>query len=205
MLYDEAAVFAKLEVTPEQVADFKGLKGDPSDNIPGVPGVGEKTAVKLLAEFASVAGIYERLEEVNPPKLREKLRENEAAARQSKWLATIVTDVPLDFKLADTYASRYRRDAAVALFRELEFFSLVDKLPKRLELDPGSVVGGNAVNNSVKFDGTLAGAAPPLVNVAVDPLASPCETPSPCLTAANASASSLSFSPIICSRACQAC
>jgi len=138
MLYDEAAVYDKLEVNPPQVADFKGLKGDPSDNIPGVPGVGEKTAVKLISEFASVEGIYQRLEEVEPSKLREKLRENEDKARLSKELATIVTDVPLEFNPGDCHASRYQREPAVALFRELEFFSLIDKLPAAPSGETGS-------------------------------------------------------------------
>ena len=68
MLYDEAAVIQKYSLKPEQIADFKALKGDPSDNIPGVPGIGEKTAVKLLQQFGSIEQIYEHIDEVAPPK-----------------------------------------------------------------------------------------------------------------------------------------
>ncbi|MFC2019823.1 5'-3' exonuclease H3TH domain-containing protein, partial [Chloroflexota bacterium] len=76
MLYDEAAVSEKYAVSPDQIADFKGLKGDSSDNIPGVPGVGEKTAVSLLQQFGSMEQIYARIDEVTPPKLRDTLKDN---------------------------------------------------------------------------------------------------------------------------------
>jgi DNA polymerase-1 len=81
VLYDEDAVRQRYDLEPEQMADFKALKGDPSDNIPGVPGIGEKTAVKLIHQFGSVDGIYQRIEEVEPPKIREALKANEQLAR----------------------------------------------------------------------------------------------------------------------------
>ena len=77
MNYDVAAVVERYELQPEQIADFKGLKGDTSDNIPGVPGIGDKTATKLLQEFGTVEAIYERIEDVTPEKLRENLRVHE--------------------------------------------------------------------------------------------------------------------------------
>jgi DNA polymerase-1 len=129
-LYDEAAVNEKYGVAPEHIADLKGLVGDPSDNIPGVPGVGKKTAAKLISQFGSVEEIYAHLDEVSPPKLQALLRQHEEIARQSKELATIVTQVPLTLHLDTCHLSHYDRQRVAELFRELEFFSLLAKLPE---------------------------------------------------------------------------
>ena len=128
-LYDAAAVLAKYEVPPEHIADYKALKGDPSDNIPGVKGIGEKTAVKLIQQFGSIEQIYEHLDEVTPPKLQALLRENREVARQSKILTTIVTKAPVTLNLEEAQASHYNRSKVADLFRELEFASLLNKLP----------------------------------------------------------------------------
>jgi len=109
IIYDEAAVQQRYELAPGQLADFKGLKGDPSDNIPGVRGIGEKTATKLIKEFGSIEGIYQHLDEVTPPKARETLRQNEQEARQSKELVTIDTEVPIAFDLDASRVSTYER------------------------------------------------------------------------------------------------
>ena len=129
VLYDEKKVVERYGVTPAQIADFKGLKGDPTDNIPGVPGVGDKTASKLLQQFGSVDNLYCHLDEVGPPRLQALLREHEAQARQSVELARIVTDVPIKLDLKECERSSYDREAVVALFRELEFSSLLERLP----------------------------------------------------------------------------
>jgi len=129
-LYDEAAVKQKYGVKPEQIADFKALKGDPSDNIPGVTGIGEKTAAKLIQQFSSIDQIYARIDEVTPPKLQALLQQNEAQARLSKELATIVTRTPITLNLDDCQVSQYDRRQVTELFRELEFFSLLPKLPE---------------------------------------------------------------------------
>ncbi len=129
-LYDEAAVSEKYGVKPEQIADFKGLMGDPSDNIPGVSGIGEKTAVKLLQQFGSIEQIYEHIDQVTPAKLQALLQENEAIARQSKELATIVTKTPVSLNLDDCHTGQYDRHMVTELFRELEFASLLPKLPQ---------------------------------------------------------------------------
>ncbi|MFH1381745.1 MAG: DNA polymerase I [Chloroflexota bacterium] len=134
MLYDDAAVLEKYGVKPEQIPDLKALVGDPSDNIPGVHGVGDKSAVKLIQQFGSVEQIYEHLDEVSPPRLQQLLRDNEAAARQSKELATIVTQVPVTLDLEACQVSHYDRARLVELFRELEFFSLLPKLPGMAEM-----------------------------------------------------------------------
>src|SRR4030042_1996293 len=105
------------------------MVGDPSDNIPGIPGIGEKTAVKLIQQFGSVEDVYKHLEEVTPPKTKEILQNNAEIARQSKELATIVTETPVTLNLDDCRVTRYDRQKAAELFRELEFFSLLPKLP----------------------------------------------------------------------------
>lgn len=128
-LHDAASAAEKYGVQPAQIPDIKGLAGDATDNIPGVPGVGEKTAAKLIQQFGSVEGIYERLNEVMPEKLRGTLKAQESQARQSKRLATIVTDVPIKFDLESCRAGSYDRDAVVQLFRELEFFKVLNRLP----------------------------------------------------------------------------
>ncbi len=137
-LYDVAAVNAKYGVSPEQVPDLKGLKGDPSDNIPGVAGVGDKTAARLVQEFGTVEGVYQRIDDVTPPKLQETLRAGEAQARQGKRLATIITDVPLEFDPASCTVGGYDRGRLLQLLRELEFFRVLDRLP---ELQNGQTAG----------------------------------------------------------------
>jgi len=128
-LFDAAAVEEKYGVSPERITDLKALTGDKSDNIPGVPGIGEKTAVKLISEFGSIDDIYKHLDEVTPDKVREKLRDNEKVARQSKELATIVTKTPVTLDMDACRASGFDRQKAADFFRELEFFSLLPKLP----------------------------------------------------------------------------
>jgi DNA polymerase-1 len=137
-LYDEAAVSQKYGVDPEQVADLKGLMGDSSDNIPGVSGIGPVTAAKLIQQFGSIDRIYAHIDEVTPAKLGDTLRQNEATARQSKELATIITQVPVTLNLDDCQVSRFERRQVTELFRELEFFSLLSKLPEVQGVTPGT-------------------------------------------------------------------
>lgn len=91
----------KYGLKPEQIIDMKGLMGDSADNIPGVPGIGEKTAVKILTAFPTVEAAYEHLEEVEPKRARELLRANPELAKLSKQLATIKTDCEIDVTLED--------------------------------------------------------------------------------------------------------
>ena len=104
--------------------DYKALKGDPTDNIPGVPGVGEKTAAKLIREFGTLEALYERIDEVKPDKLREKLIENREAVFMGKDLTTIVRDLPVDFDLEAARLGDYDRETVIRLFREYEFRTL---------------------------------------------------------------------------------
>jgi len=140
MLYDEAAVSQKYGIGPEHIVDLKALVGDTSDNIPGVSGIGNKTAVKLIQQFGSLEEIYAHIDEVTPDKLQTLLRENEAIARQSKKLATIDTRTPVSLNLDDCQISHYDRNEVAQLFRELEFFSLLPKLPEAGETIPGAAI-----------------------------------------------------------------
>jgi len=138
IIYDEAKVRERYSLTPNQIADLKGLKGDPSDNIKGVPGVGEKTATNLLHQFGSVEGIYENIDQVTPPRIQQKMAENKEAAMLSKWLTTIATNAPIELNLDACLIHAYNRDDVVKLFRKLEFNSLLSKLPQ--ESDAKSAV-----------------------------------------------------------------
>jgi DNA polymerase-1 len=104
-LFDDAAVVAKYGIKPEHISDYKALKGDPSDNIPGVRGIGEKTAIKLIQQIGGIDDIYRRLDEVKPEKLQQLMRDNEGEARRCKVLSTIVTVVPVKLNLADAETS----------------------------------------------------------------------------------------------------
>ena len=110
--------------------DFKGLKGDASDNIPGVPGIGEKTAVKLLNQYPTIEAIYDHLDEVTPARAQKALTENRAAAFHSKEMATIRHDVPVEIDIDGAELQDYDRGTVVELFRNLEFRSLINRLPE---------------------------------------------------------------------------
>ncbi len=128
VIYDEARVMERYGLRPDQMLDYKALKGDTSDNIPGVPGVGEKTAISLLQQFGTLDGIYEHLEEVKG-KLRERLDEHRESAFMSREVGRIVTDLPVELGLDEARTGRYDRRAVAQRFRELEFRSLIDRLP----------------------------------------------------------------------------
>ena len=139
--YTEEEVKARYGIKPEQVVDFKGLKGDPSDNIPGVPGIGEKTASMLIQEYGSIEDLYKKIEKETgksklSPKLKEKLTENKDQAFFSKKLATIIRDVDIDFRLdgAD-WRENLDRQELERIFKEFGFYSLVKRLD---ELDIGT-------------------------------------------------------------------
>jgi DNA polymerase-1 len=135
-LFDGEAVHQKYGVKPENITDYKALLGDPSDNIPGVRGIGKVSAAKLVEQFGSIEQIYTHIDEVAPAKLQALLRENEEVARQSKELATIITEVPVSLNLDDCQTGHYDRQKVTELFRELEFFSLLPKLPEVKEARP---------------------------------------------------------------------
>jgi DNA polymerase I len=127
--YDWEAVIEKVGVPPNQVIDFKGLKGDASDNIPGVPGVGDKTATKLLQQYPTVEAIYDDLPAIKPAGLQLKLQTNEAQAHLSKMLATIDCDVDMGFDIADCHLKKMPNPADVlAFFQEFELNQFVKNI-----------------------------------------------------------------------------
>ncbi|MFD3445345.1 DNA polymerase I [Microbacteriaceae bacterium 4G12] len=128
--YTPAALFEKYNLTPEQIIDMKGLMGDTSDNIPGVPGVGEKTAIKLLKEFTTLENVFVNLEQVSGKKLKEKLEANEEQALMSKKLATIHTHAPIDVHVENIEYKGYEVQDVLPLFQNLGFNSLLDKFGK---------------------------------------------------------------------------
>ncbi len=122
-----AFIQEKYGLTPQQIIDMKGLMGDSSDNIPGVPGVGEKTAVKLLKEHGSVESLYAAMDTLKASKMKEKLVANEEQAIMSKKLATIFTDAPIEVALADLAYTGPNEEALMNVWRELGFKSLLEK------------------------------------------------------------------------------
>ena len=127
-LYDESKFREEYGFEPKKLIDLKALMGDSSDNIPGVAGVGPKTAKELLAKFGSLDGVYENIGDPSiRPKLREKLVADQKNAYLSYELATIVSEAPIDFEPKDAIVRPYDRPALYALFQRLEFVKLIDK------------------------------------------------------------------------------
>jgi DNA polymerase-1 len=124
------------------VPDLKALSGDTSDNIKGVPGIGEKTAQRLLADFETVEGLYARIDDV-PARWRTTLAEHEGQVRSNKRLATIDCHVPIELDLEAARLEGYDRAKVLTLFQELEFRTLVDKMPQVGEPDRSAGAGEN--------------------------------------------------------------
>jgi len=128
--YDEEAVHRRYELAPQQLIDLKALVGDSSDNIPGVRGVGDKTATPLLQRYGSLEVVYQHLDEITPKRAKDALEKGRADAFLSKRLVTIRTDVPATL---DTSAARFGdfdQEKVTKLFHELEFRSLISRLPR---------------------------------------------------------------------------
>jgi DNA polymerase-1 len=129
--YNPGKVEERYGLTPKQMIDLKGLMGDASDNIPGVPGIGEKTALKLMHEYGSIDNIYQNLDKLSP-KMRDKLTENHEMAYLSQKLATIVTDVPFALDLSHCHYGDPDYENLLALFRKLEFRALAKSLMEKM-------------------------------------------------------------------------
>ena len=145
-IIDEKKFKEKYGFEPSTLIDYKALAGDASDNIPGVFGIGEKTATGLLQQFGSVEQLYEHLADI-PQNVRTKLAEGHQDAVLSKKLATIVTDVPLELDVDACSINNFDRKKAEKVFGELEFKSLLHRLP-------GSTVGTEPVSENGMFDTT---------------------------------------------------
>ncbi|URM33857.1 DNA polymerase I [Cytobacillus firmus] len=126
--YTPAHIDEKYGITPDRIIDMKGLMGDSSDNIPGVPGVGEKTALKLLKEFGTLEELLESVDKVNGKKLKEKLEEFRDQALMSKELATITREAPVEIKIEDIEYEGFEKEKVKGIFKELGFNSLLEKI-----------------------------------------------------------------------------
>ena len=120
-------VLDKYQVTPKEFIDLKGLMGDPSDNIPGVPGVGEKTATKLITAYHSIENLYEHIDEMKKSKVKTSLIENRDLAMLSKELATICTDCDLDFNIQEATIDNLYNEEVYLWFKRLEFKNLLKR------------------------------------------------------------------------------
>ncbi len=147
--YDEAAVEARFGVTPEQYAAFKALVGDTSDNIPGVPGIGDKTAAKLLSQFGSLEELFRNVSAVTPQRAQSALAASRDQVKASEQLSSVVTDVPLQLTLEDCTIGNYDHDRILSLLKELEFNSLINRLPPILQNDPPPSASDTAPSSEI--------------------------------------------------------
>ncbi|HSR33160.1 MAG TPA: 5'-3' exonuclease H3TH domain-containing protein, partial [Anaerolineae bacterium] len=129
IIYDEDRIRQRYGLAPEQLVDYKALTGDTSDNVPGVRGVGDKTAIKLLQQYGDLEAIYDHLDEVSSTRFRNALQQGRDDAFLSKHLVTIVRDVPVRLDLEACRVAELDRDRILDLFRELEFRALLNRLP----------------------------------------------------------------------------
>ncbi len=155
VLYDEAGIVDRTGVTPSIYPQYAALRGDPSDNLPGVPGVGEKTAARLINTYGDLDGIFAHLDELTP-KLRESLRSHEPAVRKNAEATPLIRDVPLEVDVADLVMGGWEMEEVRRLFNFLEFRTLWDRL---LEVTEGGEKGAGE---------TATGGTP--MDVEVEPL-----------------------------------
>jgi len=138
-LWDEEAVRKRYELDPQQLADLRGLMGDSSDNIPGVKGIGIKTATKLLKKYGTVDAVYDHLEEVTPARFRNALERDRERAFLSRHLATIVRDLDLPLDLEAAEWGQMDRDQVMDLMRTLGFRSLMERIPGTVREAPAQL------------------------------------------------------------------
>lgn len=148
--FDPAGVVDRYGFDAELIPDYKALVGDTSDNIPGVPGIGDKTAKKLIIEFGDIEEIIAHKDEVTPTRARNSLADNIETARTSKHLATIVRDLEFDLSLDNAEVGHFDLDEMTQLFRELEFRSLLSRLPENGSASQPSEATGNAVDRETE-------------------------------------------------------
>jgi len=138
--YDEAGIFERTGVTPEQYVEYAAMRGDPSDNLPGIPGVGEKTAAKLINAYGGLEGIFAHVED-QTPKLRENLTTHQGQALSNRDMMRLVRDVPLDVDPDTLRQGEVDPDEVLELFKLLEFPSLVPRLAEAFPMVFGDVAG----------------------------------------------------------------
>jgi len=150
VLYDEKRVSEKYQgLKPGQLDDFRALRGDPSDNIPGVKGIGEKTAINLLKEFGSLEQLFKELEIESQKATKIKLKTRELLIQQkeqaflSKALAEIERNVPFDFKLKDCHWGEFNKEKIIDILEKFEFQTLIKRLPEMKKPEPKNLIGEN--------------------------------------------------------------
>lgn len=143
--FDFDEVMKKYEMTPNQFIDLKGLMGDKSDNIPGVPGIGEVTGIKLIKEFGSIENIIENVDSIKGSS-RKKIEEHKDLAIMSKRLATIIRDVPIDITIDDLSFGDYDKATVIDVFNELGFNSLISRIGENSDVESE----GDNINLSIK-------------------------------------------------------
>ena len=157
-LYDVDAVRERYGgLGPESVADIKALEGDSSDNIPGVPGIGRKTAIKLLTEYGSIPGIYEHIDEVKPPRAKKNLAEYRETAFEAQFLTTIKRDADVTLDIDKCVFGDFARPDVLEVLTNLEFYSMISRIPAS---------GDDGDSQQVAFD--LGVDKPPVKYVIVD-------------------------------------
>lgn len=150
VLVDREGVKKVIGVEPERVPDFLGLMGDSSDNVPGVPGIGPKTAVKLVGEFGGVEEVFKDLDRISPERVRENLRKHREEALLSKRLVTIDIDVPVEIKIENLARCRPDTSELVKLFKDLEFTRFLSQIVPQ---EPTPQVKYTLVNSSDALQG----------------------------------------------------
>lgn len=141
-IYDEESIKNKYGIDPNKIVDILALKGDPSDNIPGVPGIGEKTAIVLIKKFANLENLLKNVDKISKRSLREKIKEYENQIRMSKKLATIVRDVPIIYDFNDLKIKSPNYKELWEIFKRLEFKNLIKKITPKI----------NRENTKVKYN-----------------------------------------------------
>ena len=152
-LYGEPELIARYGgLTAEQQPDFKALLGDSSDNIPGVPRVGEKRAISLLNSYANLEGIYENLESVHPPSVKTSLSESKSIAFNNRDLMTIQREVPISVDFEAALFGGYNMDEVITLLKELEFNSIISRIPgARQEISEVPSISKPSPNNQTSY------------------------------------------------------
>ncbi|ADD02089.1 DNA polymerase I [Thermoanaerobacter sp. CM-CNRG TB177] len=146
--FDEKAILERYGITPQQFIDLKGLMGDKSDNIPGVPNIGEKTAIKLLKDFGTIENLIQNLSQLKG-KIKENIENNKELAIMSKRLATIKRDIPIEIDFEEYKVKKFNEEKLLELFNKLEFFSLIDNIKKESSIE---IVDNHKVEKWSKVD-----------------------------------------------------
>ena len=145
-IYDQESIKNKYGLEPQKIVDLIALKGDPSDNLPGVPGIGEKTALDLINKFGSLDNLFREIDKVPRKSLREQLIKYKEQVLMSKKLATIVTEVPLDYDFEDFKIKPPCHEELEKIFRKLEFKNLLKKISPKIGEE------SNHRNNKIKYN-----------------------------------------------------